>query len=62
MQSMALWEQIFLGIMVLLILFWFIPGIKSNMKHSSAAESDWPGLLKPIAAVVVFIILLIMIA
>jgi hypothetical protein len=62
MESMAIWEQVLLGAIVLMILFWFTPGIKATMKNSRQAETDWPGLLKPIAAVVLFIIILIMMA
>ena len=61
-MEMAMWEQIALGAIVLLLLFWYVPGIKATFKHSREAESDWTGFLKPIAVVIMFIILLIIMA
>ena len=57
---MEIWEQVLLGAMVLLLLFWFVPGIKATFENSRQAESDWPGLLKPIGVVILFVILMIM--
>lgn len=56
---MELWEQIALGALALLAIFWFKPGIKAAFERSSEAEKDWPGLLLPIAGVVLFVIFLI---
>lgn len=58
---MATWEQILLGIgaVVILLLFW--PGAKAALEMSKRAENpDWKGVLIPVALVVLFIILLIM--
>tara|TARA_R110002074_G_scaffold81724_1_gene182973 strand:+ start:28533 stop:28724 length:192 start_codon:yes stop_codon:yes gene_type:complete len=60
MMGMALWEQLALGAVALLVIFWFRPGIKAALKHSEQAEKDWKGILLPIAAVVLFIFFLIM--
>jgi hypothetical protein len=56
---MELWEQIALGAAGLLIIFWFRPGIKAALEQSKNAEKDWPGLLLPIAAVVLFVVFLL---
>lgn len=61
MESMALWEKILLGALVLLVLFWFRPGIKAALEKSRQAEKDWRSVLVPIALVILFVIFLIMI-
>ena len=60
MMSMALWEQLALGAVALLVIFWFRPGIKAALKQSEEAEKDWAGILLPIGAVILFIIFLVM--
>jgi len=60
MMGMALWEQLALGAVALLVIFWFRPGIKAALKQSEQAEKDWKGILLPIAAVILFIFFLIM--
>ena len=60
---MELWEQLLLGALGLGIFFLFRPGIKAAMEQSRQAEDkDWKGLLIPVGAVVVFVILLIALA
>lgn len=60
MGNLSTLESILLGVMVLLLLFWFTPGIKVAMQQSREAEKDWPAVIVPIGLVVLFIILLIM--
>lgn len=60
MMGMALWEQLALGAVALLVIFWFRPGIKAALKQSEQAEKDWVGILLPIAAVILFIFFLVM--
>jgi hypothetical protein len=62
MGSLSTWESVLLGAMLILILFWFGPGINATMERSRNAEKDWRGLLLPIGAVVLFVIFLIMIS
>ncbi|HKK15535.1 MAG TPA: hypothetical protein VJ981_02445 [Gammaproteobacteria bacterium] len=60
---MAIWEQILLGIGAVVLVFLFWPGVKIAMQKSREAENpDWKGALLPIAAVIGFVILLIMLA
>jgi len=60
---MAAWEQVLLGIGALLLMCFFGPGAKAAMEKSRQAENpDWGGVFIPIAAVVIFIVLLIMFA
>jgi hypothetical protein len=59
-MEMALWEQLALGAVALLVIFWFRPGIKAALQKSEQAKKDWPGLLLPIAAVILFVVFLTM--
>ena len=59
---MELWEQLLVGAFGILLIFLFRPGIKAAFEHSQQAEKDWKGVLIPIGAVVLFIILLIAMA
>lgn len=60
MASMALWEQLALGAVALLVIFWFKPGVKAALKQSEEAEKDWAGILLPIGCVVLFVIFMVM--
>ena len=54
------WELIAIGAVVLLVIFWFRPGLKEAFKQRKEAEKkDWIGVLVPIGLVVLFVILLI---
>lgn len=59
MEDMATWEMVLVGALVVLVLFWISPGIKPMLEQSRQAEKDWTGLLVPIIAVILFVILLI---
>ncbi|MBV1951286.1 MAG: hypothetical protein KUG64_03705 [Cycloclasticus sp.] len=56
---MGTWEQLALGAVALLVIFWFRPGIKAALKQSEEADKDWPAILLPIAGVVLFVIFLV---
>ncbi|CAJ2376485.1 MAG: hypothetical protein MPK11_03090 [Gammaproteobacteria bacterium] len=55
---METWEQVLLGVFALLLLFWFVPGIKPMLAKSKEAPKDWAGLLVPLALVAAFVIFL----
>jgi hypothetical protein len=59
-QTLSIWENILLTALAILIIFWFRPGIKASLARSRAAEKDWPALLVPLVAVVLFVVFLIM--
>lgn len=60
---MAVWEQVLLGIVALIILFMFWPGVQAAMERSRAVENpDWKGALVPIGLVILFVIVLVMLA
>jgi len=57
---MSTWEKVLTGILVLMVLLWFRPGIKAIFEQSQQAqEKDWKGVLIPIGLVVLFVILLL---
>lgn len=59
MEDMSTWEMVLVGALVVLVLFWVGPGIKPMLEQSRQAEKDWTGLLVPLLAVLLFVILLI---
>lgn len=59
METLSTWENVFLGVMVILLIFWFRPGIKATLEQSRQAEKDWSGLLVPLGFVVMFVIFLV---
>ncbi len=62
LTALELWEQILLGALALLLVFWFRPGIKAMLERSREAPKDWSGALVPLGLVVLFVILLIALA
>ncbi|HHJ15177.1 MAG TPA: hypothetical protein ENJ80_00600 [Gammaproteobacteria bacterium] len=58
---MGLWEKLLLGVLVLLVLLWFRPGIKAAFKERrDASRDEWMSVLIPIALVAGFVALLMM--
>jgi hypothetical protein len=53
------WEQLLLGALVILLIWWMRPGIKAATEISKQAKPDWQGLLLPLGFVVMFVIFLI---
>lgn len=61
METMALWEKLLLGVLVLLVLLWFRPGLKAAFRdRRQASQAEWLSALIPIALVAAFVVLLIM--
>jgi len=61
MESMALWEKLLLGALVVLVLLWFRPGLKAAFKErKNASRQEWMSVLVPIALVAGFVVLLMM--
>jgi hypothetical protein len=57
---MAWWQQVFLALVIVLVLWWTLPGVKAALERSRQAEQkDWRGVLLPVGLVVVFVLLLI---
>ena len=47
---METWEKILLGVLALLIILWFFPGVKTMMRESQEAPKDWPAVIVPLIA------------
>ncbi|MFQ5644881.1 MAG: hypothetical protein ACE5FQ_14460 [Thiogranum sp.] len=61
MESMALWEKLLLGIMVVLVLLWIRPGLKTAFsERRKASRAEWMSVLVPVALVAAFVVLLMM--
>lgn len=56
---MSVMENILLGILVVLLLFWMKPGIKATMARSKQAPADWQSVVLPMGLVVLFVLFLI---
>jgi hypothetical protein len=59
MESLSTWENVLLGALALLMIFWMKPGIKAALEKSKTAKTDWAGLLIPLVLVVLFVLFLI---
>ena len=58
MDPLATWEKLLIGVIGLLVLLWFWPGVKTMIGHSRNAQKNWPAVLIPAVVVVIFVILL----
>lgn len=59
METAPWWEILLGGVVALLLILWFRPGLKAAMERSRTAKKDWPAALVPLALVVLFVLLLI---
>lgn len=60
MSEMSTWESLLLGVLALLVILWWRPGLKAAWQRSQEAEKDWPAALLPLGAVVLFVLLLLL--
>ncbi|MCQ8116030.1 hypothetical protein [Methylomonas rosea] len=56
---LSTWENLILGALALLLLFWMQPGIKAALARSKQTPSDWPSVIVPLLMVVMFVLFLI---
>ncbi|QBQ54883.1 hypothetical protein [Nitrosococcus wardiae] len=63
MEAASTWEVLLLGLVAILVILWFRPGIRGAFQHAEQVkEKDWKGFLIPIALVALFVIILLAIA
>ncbi len=61
MEAFSSWENLLLGVLALLIIFWMRPGIKASLEQSRKASADWKAVLMPLGLVVLFVIFLMVV-
>ncbi|MEI6413946.1 MAG: hypothetical protein WCP34_06740 [Pseudomonadota bacterium] len=59
---MEWFEQLLVGALGALMIFWFWPSVKAAAEQSRDAPRDWLGALIPIGLVVLFVVLLVTLA
>ena len=63
MESTGVWEKLLLGVLVVLVILWFRPGIKAAFRERRhASQAQWLSALIPIALVAAFVALLIILS
>ncbi|HIG07768.1 MAG: hypothetical protein ABGX69_05965 [Methylococcales bacterium] len=61
METLSMWENMVLGVIVLGVLFLFTPNIKSSMRRNRDVPSDWMAAILPIGLVVLFVVFLLVV-
>ena len=56
---MSTMENIILGALAILLLFWMQPGIKAALARSKETPANWPSVILPLGLVVAFVLLLL---
>ena len=59
MGPLATWEKLLLGVIGLLVLLWFSPGVKTMIAQSRDAQKNWPAVLIPMVMVIILVIVLL---
>ena len=60
-MQIELWEAILAGVLVLIVLFFFGPGVKRAVeKAPQAGKDDWKAAIVPILLVAGFVVLMIL--
>ena len=59
MDPLATWEKLLLGVIGLLVLLWFSPGVKTMIAQSRNAQKNWPAALIPMVMVIILVIVLL---
>lgn len=53
-------EKILIGVVALLLVMWFLPGIRQSFKEKrETSKSDWIAVVTPLAIVAIFVFFLI---
>jgi hypothetical protein len=60
MENPSAWETLLIGLIALLVVFWFSPGIKAAIERGKQAEADWGAALIPLGLVALFVLFLIL--
>ena len=58
MDPLATWEKLLIGVIGLLVLLWFSPGVKIMIGQSRDSQKNRPAILIPAVVVIIFVIVL----
>ena len=59
-MAIETWEAVLLGVLLLLLLLWFGPGVRQAVKNTRRGSAqEWLGVLVPVGLVALFVVLLI---
>jgi hypothetical protein len=61
METATWWELLLGGLVAVLLVLWFRPGIRAAIERGRTAKKDWPAVLIPLGLVVLFVLLLVQI-
>ena len=56
---MSTMENLVLGALAVLLLFWIWPGIKPALEKGKQSPADWPSVITPLGLVIIFVIFLL---
>jgi len=59
MEAATWWELLLGGLVAVLLVLWFRPGIRAAIERGRTAKKDWPAVLIPLGLVVLFVLLLV---
>jgi hypothetical protein len=59
METATWWELLLGGLVAVLLVLWFRPGIRAAIERGRTAKKDWPAVLIPLGLVVLFVLLLV---
>ena len=60
MADMSGWQLLLLGVLMVLVLLWAVPGARSALERSrNTTNRDWVGFLWPLALVALFVVVMI---
>ncbi len=63
METIPIWQKLLLGVLVLLVILWFRPGLKAAFRERrQASRQEWLAALIPIGLVALFVVFLILMA
>lgn len=60
MEDSSIWEMLLIGLLALLVIFWFSAGIKAASERAKQTPADWSAVLIPLALVTLFVFFLIL--
>lgn len=54
------WETLLVGVLAVLVIVWFVPGIRAAVERGKGVEADWRAVLIPLGLVALLVIFLVL--